>query len=260
MLPGDYKQRAIYCQWAKETTDNSIAQTRAVIEENLNERDGGEPAALSAGEYTSLFLALQPPLPYGARPVSEQIFRWDTTATQFIAIQKTLGFSLYVNWVERDGKAVALDIYIGQEEISLVESKFPELEKSAIRCQRYIDACNLIKYERDLYYEAYGFWGKAPDEIKRLLFTVKLLHDRLLRVHGKPPTRYTTPPARGGLARYVDRLFAEGKTEQEIAIILRDKGLSRPVIGALLREEEGFIADYGQWLDAQGWLQKKPGK
>lgn len=105
MESGDYKQRAIYRQWAREYIDNRISEARAAIESDLNSEQG-----LSREEAVSLYFMSQPPIPHGSRQVTEQIFRWDLTATQFIAIQKKLALPLYLNWDEQ-GRIYPFGIY-----------------------------------------------------------------------------------------------------------------------------------------------------
>ena len=52
-----------------------------------------------------------------------------------------------------------------------------------------------------------------------------------------------------GLFRRIIGMLKQGKSRPEIACKLRDMGLSRPIIGALLRKETNIISDYGQYAD-----------
>lgn len=151
-------------------------------------------------------------------------------------------------------------VYIGPEEISLVEAKYPEIGDAADAYQKYIQAWDTIKYSRRNWYEeAYGFWGGMPYDFRSMWPRIRSMNARMLRIRGIDDTHDAQPPARCGIARYVDRLYDEGKTAQEIALILQGNRFSRQQIGVLLREGDDIIGDYGKWLDGKGWL-KNPKK
>ena len=156
MLFYDCRQKEIYDQWFDEYVKNQIAQARAIIETNgLSEKEG-----------ISFFLMSQQPLPSNSRSVTEQIFRWCITVTQFIAIQKSLKLQLYNLWGEDiDGNILIYDVFISNEDISMVENKFPELKKTSESYQEYIDALNMVWEGREIYDFGRNFWGKTPVEI-----------------------------------------------------------------------------------------------
>lgn len=251
-MPDDPRQKKIWKQWLAEYVDTLITQAHAKI----RTRNPG----LSENEIADFFLMSLPPVPDDARELTEQIFRWGITVPQFIVIQKTLDPPLYPSWDECHGRSGRFfNIFIGQEGISLVESEYPELRKGAECCQKFIDALNLLWEDRGAYTAARGFWGFPPVEIETMRDRIFKLYKYLCDVDRTTTEEKATAPTHGGLARYVESLYAEGKTAQEIAILLQGKGLSRHQIGVLLREGDDIIGDYGKWLDGKGWL-KNPKK
>lgn len=253
MFFDDPQQKEIYRQWLAEYVEKRIVQ----FQEDIKNRN----LSISEDEAVSLFLMSLPSVPDKFRELTEQIFLWHITATQFIAIQKSLALTLYPRWIECEGwNKYNFYIFIGEEEVSLVEREFPELKKGAAYCKEIIDALDLLEESTDIYDAAQHFWGLAPAEIVGMRCRIFKLYKNFCDVDEVAPEQNETPSARGGLARYVDRLFAEGKTAQDIAIILQGKGLSRHQIGVLLREGDDIIGDYGKWLDGKGWLSKNPQK
>lgn len=68
----------------------------------------------------------------------------------------------------------------------------------------------------------------------------------------------TTPNIEGhGFCSLVIRMRHEGKTDPQIAACLRDKGLSRSVIGALLSKDESVISEHGFRVRCDRLLPKK---
>lgn len=251
MLFDDPQQKEIYRQWLAEYVEKRIAQ----FQEDIKKRN----PSISEDGAVSLFLMSLPSVPDKFRELTEQIFLWHITATQFIAIQKSLDLTLYPRWIEGERwNKYNFYIFIGEEEVSLVEREFPELKKGTAYCKEIIDALDLLEDSTDIYDAAQHFLGLAPAEIVGMRCRIFKLYKYFCDVDEVAPEQNETPPARGGLARYVESLYAEGKTTQEIAVILKGKGLSRPEIGVLLREEDGFVGNYGKWLDAKGWLSQKP--
>lgn len=136
-----------------------------------------------------------------------------------------------------------------------MEGKYPELKKTAKNCQEIIDCFNRLSVDASEYYDAArSFWGKTPPEIYIMKHLVFNLYKRLCEVDEVAPAQNETPSPRAWLPMYVERLYAEGKTQQEIAIDLRRKEVPLTVITALLREEEGFLGDYRQWVKKKGWF------
>lgn len=250
MLPDDPRQKKIYQQWADEYVKNRISQACAEIKNRY--------PGISEEEATSLCMMSLPSVPDDFRELTGQIFWWGITVTQFIAIQKSLDLSLYPRWSEDGDNNFTFYIFIGMEEISLVERNFPELKKGAEYCQKIIDAVDMLFEERFIYDDARDFWGSAPSEIADMRRKIFYLYKYLCEVDGVATGQNETPPARAWLPRYVERFYAGGKTAQEIAIDLQGKKVPRTVITSLLREEEGFLEDYGQWIDNKGWLKGDP--
>ena len=247
------REKELYRQWTEDHLEAQLAQARANNTEDINNSQ-----KLSTEERLSLFLLSLPPIPPYARSVSEQIFRWGITVTQFTAIQKALEIPLYLDFTLREGIALLSDIYIAQEEINLVENSYPDCKRAAKECQSFFDALSTLEDNSFIYPTARQFWGHIPVEMAFMRCKLFKLYNYFCEVDKVSPEQKTTTPPRAWLPRYVERLYAEGKTQQEIAIDLRKKDVPLTVIAALLREDEGFLGDYRQWIKKKGWFKREP--
>lgn len=191
-LPRGWHQGAVFKIWANDFIIRRTTQMR----ERFQNLFGAEPQVdtLHDEERFSLFLMAQPHMPPNARRVSEQIFRWGIDAHQFIALQKSLDLELFLEW-GMIGKPTEDDIYILEEEIHLVEERFPQLTAAANSHQAFIDALNLLWEGRSAYDWARCFWGFPPVEIMSMRPRIFRLYKYLCDVDEVTPKRVVTPLA-----------------------------------------------------------------
>lgn len=245
-MRGTYKDFLV----EKERFNEWISETVTKI---LNERRSSP-----SEDGTKKFYLLKSYTPQNAIEVKKLADRWNTSFSEFKFIMQNNDFMFIVGWdvyttYQPEYKISRhYSLFVFLKEVEDCENRYPQLKKEV---ERFEKRNALEKEFRDHKGEVYEALSCFKDVhwsfcIERYRFRTQSIINSFFM----PPIDWRNQKEDQeflpwGLFSRIIGMLKQGKSRSEIACKLRNMGLSRPIIGALLREDTNIISDYGQYAD-----------